>query len=235
MAAPEHVVALAGGARVVFTAKAHGSLSLRPGEHEAGALRARRALGSALGLDALAFTRQVHGALITRRRRGALDAAPEADGQVTTESAVGLVALTADCLPIALACEGSVAIVHAGWRGLAAGVIERGVLAMRALSPAAPLGAAIGPGAGGCCYEVRDEVRAALGEWAALGAGGDGREGGPATVDLQAIAAARLRAAGVQEVQAVGLCTVCDERFFSHRREGARAGRQGAIVWRASS
>jgi copper oxidase (laccase) domain-containing protein len=78
--------------------------------------------------------------------------------------------------------------------------------------------AAIGPGAGPCCYEVGAEVHAALGS-------------GSRTVDLKAIAARRLRAAGVADVRDVGVCTICDAGHFSFRREGAAAGRQAGVAW----
>jgi hypothetical protein len=117
-------------------------------------------------------------------------------------------------------------MVHAGWRGLAGGVLAEGVAAVRELDAGAgEVEAAIGPGAGPCCYEVSDDVAAALGtERSAAG-----------TVDLKALAAARLRAAGVTVVHDVGACTMCDERFFSHRRDGGRTGRQAGVAWRRAS
>jgi len=81
--------------------------------------------------------------------------------------------------------------------------------------------AVIGPGAGMCCYEVGAEVHAAL----------TGVEREPGAIDLRAIARRRLLAAGVSQVREVHACTICDERFFSHRREGARAGRQAGVAW----
>jgi hypothetical protein len=133
--------------------------------------------------------------------------------------------LTADCLPVALGCGGAVAAVHAGWRGLAAGVLEEGVRAVQELGGADEIIAIIGPGAGPCCYEVGEEVHATF--------AGAHRIGTPPTrrIDLKAIARERLQAAGVAEIQDVAECTICDERFFSYRREGARAGRQGAVAW----
>jgi YfiH family protein len=145
----------------------------------------------------------------------------EADGQATTLRGVGAMVLTADCLPVALGCSGVVAMVHAGWRGLAAGVLAEGVRAVRELTGEDDMLAVIGPGAGPCCYEVGEEVHAAFDH-----AHRDGRR-----IDLKAIARDRLLAVGVSEVRDVAACTICDERFFSHRREGARAGRQGAVAW----
>jgi copper oxidase (laccase) domain-containing protein len=129
--------------------------------------------------------------------------------------------LAADCLPVALGCRGAVAIVHAGWRGLSAGVIEEGLAALRELGGEGPLGAVLGPCAGACCYEVGPEVHEALGE--------PGRARGPA--DLRALARRRLTDAGVAQTVELGGCTICDQRFFSHRREGAAAGRMAGVAW----
>jgi polyphenol oxidase len=139
----------------------------------------------------------------------------EADGQVTSAAGVAAIVLTADCLPVALAGPERVGMVHAGWRGLAAGVIEEGVRATGAVA------AAIGPGIGPCCYEVGDDVRAVFGT-------------AERTLDLKAIARARLEAAGVGEIHDCGLCTACDaERFFSHRRDRGVTGRQAGLAWRS--
>jgi hypothetical protein len=133
--------------------------------------------------------------------------------------------LTADCLPVALGCGGAVAAVHAGWRGLAAGVLEEGVRAVQELGGAEEIIAIIGPGAGPCCYEVGEDVHAAF-------CGAHRVASPPArNIDLKAIARDRLLAIGIIEVKDLAACTICDERFFSYRREGARAGRQGAVAW----
>jgi YfiH family protein len=148
------------------------------------------------------------------------DRVTEADGQVTAEHGVAALALVADCLPIALAAPEGVGMLHAGWRGLAGGVIPAGVEALRGLG-AERIVAAIGPGVGPCCYEVGDEVHAAFGT--------SGR-----TVDLKALARERLEAAGVDVVHDCGLCTMHDaERFFSHRRDDGITGRQAGVAWRS--
>ncbi len=143
-----------------------------------------------------------------------------ADGQATAASSLGVMVLAADCLPVALVAPGAVAMVHAGWRGLGAGVLEAGVGALRTLADG-PVQAVLGPCAGPCCYEVGPEVHAALGS--GISARGN--------VDLRLIARARLHTAGVETVRSTGGCTICDERFFSHRREGAGAGRQAGVAW----
>jgi YfiH family protein len=163
------------------------------------------------GVERLAQGRQVHGTRVVVDGQGI----EEADGQATTAREVAAVVLVADCLPVALAGPDAVAMVHAGWRGLAAGVLEAGVEAAGAVC------AAIGPGIGPCCYEVDDDVRAVFGT-------------SQRTLDLKAIARARLQAAGVSDVHDCGLCTSCDaERFFSHRRDRGVTGRQAGLAWRS--
>jgi copper oxidase (laccase) domain-containing protein len=111
-------------------------------------------------------------------------------------------------------------MIHAGWRGLAGGVLEEGVEALRELGQGGPIGALLGPCAGVCCYEVGPEVHEAL-----------GRPGPRGPADLRAIARGRLTDAGVSDVAELGACTICDERFFSHRREGTAAGRMAGVAW----
>lgn len=193
-----------------------------PGDVGENRRRAAALTGSPSG--ALAHGHQVHGREVRRVREAGQVTGPPApaDGQATTLPGVAPMVLTADCLPVALVAAGGVAMVHAGWRGLAGGVLEEGVAALRELGSAGPLTAAIGPGAGPCCYEVGDEVREALGQ--------QGR-----TADLPGAARARLESAGVAAVHDVGLCTICSdpELFFSHRRDKGVTGRQAGIAWRA--
>lgn len=195
------------GARVVFTDREQGDV------REAAGLTALEALAA----RPLARGAQVHGATV--RRVVADTEVEEADGQATAREDVAVMVGVADCLPVAVAGANGVAMLHAGWRGLAAGVLEEGVAALRELGVRGPLAAVIGPGARGCCYEVGDEVRAAL--------GGTGRR-----IDLATVAARRLSAAGVEAIEDVACCTMCAERFFSYRREGEAAGRQAGVAWR---
>jgi len=167
---------------------------------------------------------QVHGTgvlLVDEPAAGYSVGRARADAVVTPLHGVAVAVHVADCLPIALGGEGAVAMLHAGWRGLADGIVAHGVRALRELSDG-PLAAVIGPGAGGCCYETGEEVRErfAAHDW------GHGR-----LLDLKAVAAAQLREAGVARVDDVALCTICSPRFFSHRREGAQTGRQGGYAW----
>ncbi len=165
------------------------------------------------GAARLAQGRQVHGTHVVVDGEGG----EEADGQVTTRPGVAAIVLTADCLPVALAGPGAAGVVHAGWRGLAGGVLEAGVAALGS----GPVVAAIGPGIGPCCYEVGDDVRAVFAS-------------SERTLDLKAVARARLEAAGVREIHDCGLCTACDpQRFFSHRRDRGITGRQAGLAWRS--
>lgn len=189
----------------------------------------RRRLAAALGLapERVAIGRQVHGAELATHA-GARGPTPFAepsdeiatvDGHVVAEPGLAALVFVADCLPVALAGPGGVAMLHCGWRGLAAGILARGVEAVGAGD------AAIGPGIGPCCYEVGGEV---LGAFAGLGRGV--AAGG--MLDLAEVARRLLREAGVERVEAAGLCTSCEpERFFSHRRDGGRTGRQAGVAW----
>lgn len=181
-----------------------------------------------------AQSRQVHGITVRRVHApdGLGDDGSAADGQALAVRGGAGVVLTADCLPVVVAGAGAVAVLHAGWRGLADGVLEAGVLALRELGAHGRLEALIGPGAGGCCYQVGPEVRAAF--------AADGVLGRPdaAPIDLKAIAARRLHAAGVAQVHDCALCTICAvdpatgrRRFFSHRADGGTTGRQAGIAW----
>lgn len=230
---------LPGGAHVLFTTRSHGNLSTQSGDGHEHGRQARDRLCEELGLSWLCASRQVHGAVV--QRAGSIGgvagepAAIDADGHATALAGVGVTVLAADCLPVALAREGAVAMLHAGWRGLAAGVLEQGMHALAELEHRDDRGrgdrhggvvAVIGPGAGACCYEVGHEVHAAFGARSKTGLRRAGRR-----IDLRAIARERLLEAGVAQVLDARACTICDERFFSHRREGARAGRQAGVAW----
>jgi hypothetical protein len=188
----------------------------------------RRRLTEALRRDpdGILFGHQVHEATVHTRPRAPepnpwlTETPPEqGDGQATAERSLTPLVQVADCLPVALVGPGGVAMLHCGWRGLAAGIVARGAAAVAATS------AAIGPGIGPCCYEVGAEVVA---EFDHLGTGiaAEGR------LDLAEVGRRLLTEAGVESVESSGLCTSCQpELFFSHRRDGARSGRQAGLVW----
>ena len=178
--------------------------------------------------------KQVHGASVARAEDCGEDAAPDADAVLSSLPGVPVGVVTADCVPILVATQtgSAVAAIHAGWRGLACGVVEAGIAALRAGSEGSPrLVAAIGPHIGGCCYEVDEPVLSAL----APGFGKDlatalrpGRPG-HAWLDLGQLTRTALLRAGVAPDalgQLSGACTRCHpERFHSYRREGVSAGR----------
>jgi purine-nucleoside/S-methyl-5'-thioadenosine phosphorylase / adenosine deaminase len=143
----------------------------------------------------------------------------EADGHLVREGGLAPLVFVADCLPVALYGPGGLAMVHAGWRGLAGGIVGDAAAAVGATS------AAIGPGIGPCCYEVGEEV---LDAFADLGEGvAAGR-----MLDLPEVARLLLAEARVEQVESAGLCTSCErELFFSHRRDHGRTGRQAGIAW----
>ncbi len=156
----------------------------------------------------------------------------EADASITSAPGVVLAILTADCLPVLFASKtgDEIAAAHAGWRGLAAGVLEATVAAMR--TPPNELIAWLGPAASSECYEIGAEVRDAFLAHDAI----SGRHFIPTRenhfrIDLFALARDRLTAAGVAQIHGGGLCTMSDaERFYSYRRDG-RTGRQAALIW----
>ena len=180
--------------------------------------RNRRIACERLGLDpaALAFNRQVHSPTVHRARPGSRG--EPGDGLWSDEPGLPMLAFAADCLPVALArVDGTpaLAVLHAGWRGLAEGVIEAGVRAI-----GGELAAAVGPAIGPCCYEVGPEVSALFDD--DLTAAG--------RLNLWEAAERALRRAGVGRVERVDLCTRCHPKlFFSHRRSGRARGVQGVI------
>jgi polyphenol oxidase len=189
----------------------------------------RLRLAEALGLDPrrILIGRQVHAARVRRHSTPTDPSAyaepapglPEADGHATDRPGLAPLVFVADCLPVALAGDEGVAMLHCGWRGMAAGIVERGVEEVGARA------AAIGPSIGPCCYEVGDEVR---GAFAGLGAGIASR----GMLDLREVARRLLAKAGLQRVEISDLCTSCHpELFFSHRRDRGRTGRQAGLVW----
>lgn len=191
-------------------------------------LENRQILARAAGFaaDRVAMGRQVHGATVDRAGRkipGAYsapghDPPPEADGQWTDERNRPLLVLVADCLPVALLGDRGLAMLHCGWRGLAAGIVAAAAAQVGARA------AAIGPGIGPCCFEVGPEVEEAF---SGLGPGlMRGRN-----LDLPGVARRLLAASGVETVESADVCTCCDGRFFSHRRDRGVTGRQAGIAW----
>lgn len=207
------------------------NLGLHSGDERANVEKNRALVRERLPSDPR-WLKQVHGIAVADLDHVAPDAALIADAAVTGKKSRVAVVLTADCMPLFL-CDvhgTRVAVAHAGWRGMAAGVIEATVEALWT-KPGDVL-AWMGPTIGPAAFEVGPEVRAAFMEVdPSAGAAFVARAGGKFMADLYALARQRLQRAGVASVTGGGFCTNRDsERFFSYRR-AQKSGRMGAFVW----
>jgi len=210
------------------------NLGLRSGDAAEAVASNRDALHHSLDLPAAPrWLRQVHGTTVAQLGPLASDDEPQADAAVAHLNGTVLAILTADCLPVLFCSEDGarVGAAHAGWRGLAAGVLEATIAAMG--TPPARLVAWLGPCIGAASYEVGEEVRAAFVD----------SNGGAATCfaatrpghwhcDLAGLARQRLAAAGVAGIHGGGFDTLADARFYSYRRDGASSGRFASLIWR---
>jgi YfiH family protein len=227
------------GAEVAFSTRTGGrsaapydtlNLGVLTGDTEADVRDNRARLAQALGLDLdrIAIARQVHEADVIEHEAPQEPAPfakagvepPVADGHRTRAERLALLVFVADCLPIAVSDGNELAMLHGGWRPLAAGIVERGAAGLDGGV------AAIGPGIGPCCFEVGPEV---LEAFADLGPGiAEGR-----MLDLPEVATRLLARAGVEVTERSDLCTRCNpDLFFSHRGQGPDTGRQGGLAWR---
>lgn len=200
------------------------NLGRKSGDDVARADENRRIACAAIGADVerLALNHQVHSGRVLRATPAMRN--ERADGLWTDEPRLPVLAMSADCLPIAVARvdadRPAVAVLHAGWRGLLAGIVAVGVHALGG----GALTAAIGPAIGPCCYEVGADVAE---PFAARFGAAVVRE---RAVDLWAATERALHDAGVSSIERFDLCTSCHpDLFFSHRRDGGVTGRQGVI------
>ena len=227
------------GARAAFSTRVGGvseepydalNVAIMTGDERENVRENRHRLAAALGRDpeGVVMGRQVHGAELREHRAaqstrvfaGVEPSPEEVDAHSTSSAELTPLVMVADCLPVAMAGRGGVAMAHCGWRGLAAGIVAEAAAAVDARA------AAVGPGIGPCCYEVGEEV---LAEFQDLDGVAEGR-----MLDLTAVARGLLARAGVTEVESADLCTNCNsELFYSHRRDGGRTGRQAGLVWMA--
>ncbi|MDA8016159.1 MAG: polyphenol oxidase family protein [Thermoanaerobaculia bacterium] len=194
-----------------------------------------RAVGDLLPVDVEpAWVRQIHSADVLEARSSG--PCGPADALTTRGAGLGLSVVTADCVPVLLAGWGTetadglrepqIAAVHAGWRGIAAGIV--GEATSRFVEP--PRAAWIGPAIGGTVYEVGPEVAgqiAAAADESVVSMGPNGRE----HVDLRRAVESQLRSLGVGDVRQVDRCTYSDESLWSYRRDGERAGRNLSVIW----
>lgn len=196
---------------------------------------ARRWAGGLVGVDGddLTFGYQTHGNGVATvvDRSAAVGAAPSplagTDALVTDRRGLGLGVLVADCVPTMVAADGAVGVVHSGWRGLLAGVVQAAVEALALTGGATAATAFVGPAAGVCCYEVSHELAARFERrWPATVVRPYGSD--RPHVDLRLAVALALAEAGVAEAYPLGSCTVCDRRMWSHRR--GDSGRQALVA-----
>ena len=215
------------------------NIGLSVGDAPSAVLENRSRLVAVLGfrLDDLVVPGQVHGTRVAavderHRGRGARDrdtVVHATDALATTTPRLPLVVSFADCVPVLIAARGArgriaIALVHAGWRGMLAGVV--GATAEHLARLGTLSAAVVGPSIGPCCFTDADDVGRRFDDRFP----GSRRDG---SVDLWACAEAELAACDVPRVAIVNprLCTSCDRRFYSHRRDGGRTGRQAAVAW----
>jgi len=211
------------------------NLGLHVGDEAQRVLENRGRLESAIGCSPIRWLTQVHG--VETVEANEKDGTPTADAQWTSALRRPLAVLTADCLPVVMVSRDAscVGIAHAGWRGLAGGVLESLVTAMPV--PASALVAWLGPAISAAAYEVGPEVRdafvARLGCAAQDGFTPSSAREGHWMADLPALARVTLARAGVDRVAGGDHCTVGSAaQFYSYRRDGAATGRMATLVWR---
>jgi YfiH family protein len=213
------------------------NLQLKSGEDAPSRVSMNRALlAEALGYDAgrLVTAEQVHGDTVT-----VVDVpgvvAPACDALITTARNVPILIQVADCLPVVMADPAGkgVAVVHCGWRGIAAGIAVKAARQLADLTGCRveDLAVGVGPGIGPCCFAVHEDVTVPL--TAAVPEGPEPTErNGRTFVDLAGTLAAQLTAAGIVRASVARYCNACHpEMFFSYRREAGKTGRQGVVAW----
>ena len=249
LAVGEHIGCDLPGGRVLFFTRRGGvsgepfdtlNVGLHTADYEPAVDENRNRVAALLGIprERGLAPKQVHGAEVARITELPESGAepPEADGVATTLEDVAALVVTADCLPVALVAPDGVAMIHAGWRGLAANILIEGVKTMREMGAEGEIHAAIGPSIGVCCYEVNTWVHRAFMKYPR----GVARLSNHA--HLKNVARLQLQAAGIplEHVHDVDICTMCAPRslFHSHRRDYGddpeNTGRQASAVWRAT-
>jgi YfiH family protein len=174
---------------------------------------------------AMARLEQIHSSRVLEAKPGLTG---EGDALWTSRAGLALCIATADCVPVVVADQRRLAVAHAGWRGIVAGIVGN---AVKALGEANGLSAWIGPRIGPCCYEVAAEVAdrlVAVTDSSVLTRG----RGSRPHVDLAAAVAVQLKKSGVQTLRRLGGCTFCQpDRLWSYRRSGPSTGRNLTFTW----
>jgi len=206
---------------------AHNNMAGHVGDMPAHVAGNRERFSRETGLTNIQWLQQVHGTHVIKANHDSLAITPEADAALTSDGGLGLAILTADCLPIVVASENgrSLGAAHAGWRGLADGVIGALVRRMRDDTDELPLRAWIGPGIGSCeaCvnlggYEVGEAVwRVFEPSYSQALRHRPGQTSEKRDLDLALVARAQLQEVGVERVTWSNWCTYHDPRFYSHR------------------
>ncbi len=178
-----------------------------------------------------AWLKQRHGAEAKRVEEPGFQG--EGDALIVSRSRIAATVFVADCVPVLIAAGESVGAVHAGWRGLAGGVLASAMRALRCAGVTDPATAEawIGPAIGPCCYEVGENVAAQV-ESASGSEAVIRRSGCKPHLDLVLAASRQLAALGVGRISSSGCCVRCDSDWCSYRRDGAGAGRNHAFIWR---
>ncbi len=173
----------------------------------------------------LAFLNQVHSTRVVEATPGCCG---EADALWTRRDDLALSVVTADCVPLVVADQRRLAVVHAGWRGIAGGIVGRTI---EALGKPEELSAWIGPAIGPCCYEVGDEVAHQLVAASSISIAAKGPRGRP-HVDLAGAIVIQLIGSGIAQVHKSDVCTRCQpQEFWSYRYSGPKAGRNFTFAW----
>lgn len=178
------------------------------------------------GPSRYAWLRQIHSGTVLRARPGLVG---EADALWTGDEGLGLLVVSADCVPVLIASADAVAAIHAGWRGLCAGVVPAALDRLLPLDETAT--AWVGPAIGPCCYEVGETVATRVAAASSADVVVDRNRGRP-HLDLPRAAYEQLERAGLADIRLLRRCTRCDSSLASFRRDGRQSGRNYSIIWR---
>lgn len=230
---------LPAGVKAAFTVRSGGSsaapyfsnnLGLHVGDDTSAVLRNREKLTKILRVPQVQWLNQVHGTQAHEAELNSINSTPDADAVFTSDAQLACAVLTADCLPVLFAADdGSmVAAAHAGWRGLAAGVLLE---TLKYFPEPQKVRVYLGPAIGPQAFEVGPEVKEAF-PWASAQCFQAGK-GDRLLANLYLLAQEQLQAAGVQQIYSEQRCTFNEaESFFSYRRDGV-TGRMASLIWRS--